>query len=134
MASKSLEIEDVVKNFKQHSRRWREIVESANPLQEKFPSLDVEGQPKNLGNFTKLCLVKALVPGKFITSVRELVVREQGEDFLNPPLFDIERSFADSSSAIPLIFVLPGADPLNALSTFAKRKKKDETLRSISLG
>jgi dynein heavy chain len=33
-----------------------------------------------------------------------------------------------------LIFVLPGADPLQALTAFAKRKKKLESLRSISLG
>ena len=134
MAAKSPTLEVAVKTFKQYSHRWREIVESANPLLEEFPALTQEGQPVPLGNFSKLCLVKALVPGKFITAVRQLVVREQGEDFLNPPLFDIERSFADSSSSTPLIFVLPGADPLDALSLFAKRKKKSETLRSISLG
>jgi len=41
----------------------------------------------------KLCLVKALAPGKFVPAVRELVVQEQGEQYLNPPLFDIERSY-----------------------------------------
>lgn len=66
--------------------------------------------------------------------MREYVVEEQGEKYLNPPLFDIERSYDDSTSATPLIFVLPGADPLQALTAFAKRKKKLESLRSISLG
>lgn len=59
---------------------------------------------------------------------------EQGEEYLSPPLFDIERSFEDSSPATPLIFVLPGADPLQALTLFAKSKKKSETLKTISLG
>jgi dynein heavy chain len=59
---------------------------------------------------------------------------EQGEVYLNPPLFDIERSFEDSTSATPLIFILPGADPLKALTAFAKRKGKLELLTTISLG
>tara|TARA_B110000285_G_scaffold103271_1_gene117521 strand:- start:241 stop:450 length:210 start_codon:yes stop_codon:yes gene_type:complete len=69
-----------------------------------------------LDNFVKLCFVKALAPGKFIPALREVVILEQGEEFLSPPLFDLERSYADSSPATPLIFVLPGADPLQALA------------------
>ena len=62
------------------------------------------------------------------------MLRESGEKYLSPPLFDIERSYEDSTSAAPLIFVLPGADPLQALAAFAARKKKLEGLRAISLG
>lgn len=96
--------------------------------------MSVEGETLALGSFTKLCLIKALVPGKFVQSVRQFVVEEQGEAFLNPPLFNIERSYQDSSPATPLIFILPGADPLQALISFAQKKKKYETLKTISLG
>lgn len=53
---------------------------------------------------------------------------------MNPPLFDLELSFNDSTFNTPLIFVLPGADPLQSLTAFATSKKKLETMKSISLG
>ena len=53
---------------------------------------------------------------------------------MNPPLFDLELSFNDSTFSTPLIFVLPGADPLQSLTAFAIAKKKLDTMRSISLG
>ena len=53
---------------------------------------------------------------------------------MTPPIFDIERSFEDSTPGTPLIFILPGTDPLQQLNSFAVQKKKYETMRSISLG
>jgi len=113
---------------------WRHIIESDCPLKEQFPAVEVNDQKITMSNFEKLTIIKALAPGKFVPAVRELVVQEQGERYLNPPLFDIECSFEDSSSTTPLIFVLPGADPLQALAAFAKRRKKLDSLRTISLG
>jgi dynein heavy chain, axonemal len=95
------------------------VVQSSNPYQEEYPRVSVDGETRALGGFAKLCLIKALAPGKFVQSVRQFVVEEQGEAFLNPPLFNIERSYQDSSPATPLIFILPGADPLQALISFA---------------
>jgi len=57
-----------------------------------------------------------------------------GEEFLNPPVFDIEQSYKDSSAITPLIFMLPGEDPMQSIMSFANMKKKGETMRTISLG
>jgi hypothetical protein len=59
---------------------------------------------------------------------------ELGDTYLAPSLFDIEKSFEDSTSITPLIFVLPGADPAAVLGSFARRKKRSEALKSVSLG
>jgi dynein heavy chain, axonemal len=41
-------------------------------------------------------------------------------------------SYDDSNSVLPLVFILPGTDPMNSLLTFAETKQK--YLKSISLG
>ena len=134
MATRSAPMAAVVDDFDKHVDQWRVVIDSKRPMSEEFPTIQLGDEERQLGNFTKLCLVKALIPGRFVPAVREYVVQERGERYLKPPLFDIERSYDDSTSATPLIFVLPGADPLQALTAFAKRKKKFESLRSISLG
>ena len=52
------------------------------------------------------------------------VHQEMGQEFLTPPIFDIEKSFEDSTPGTPLIFILPGTDPLQQLNSFAAHKKK----------
>lgn len=48
------------------------------------------------------------------------IVEEIGAQYVEAPPFDLESSFADSNCCIPLIFILtPGADPAQALLTFA---------------
>ena len=134
MASESPILDLLVRDFSNHEEAWKKISESERPLLEEFPLAETEGGAEKLGAFTKLCLVKVLAPGKFIPAVRDYVLQESGEEYLNPPLFDIECSYEDSTCFDPLIFVLPGADPLKALTAFAQRKKKLESLCTISLG
>ena len=82
----------------------------------------------------KLLILKAMRPDKLGQAVQQYVHQEMGQEFLTPPIFDIEKSFLDSNCGTPLIFILPGTDPLKQLEEFAKLKKKSETMKSISLG
>ena len=82
----------------------------------------------------KLLILKAIRPDKLGQAVQQYVHQEMGQEFLTPPIFDIEKSFSDSTPSTPLIFILPGTDPLQQLNSFALHKKKYETMRSISLG
>jgi len=60
----------------------------------------------------KLLILKAMRPDKLGQAVQQFVYQEMGKEFLTPPIFDIEKSFLDSSPGTPLIFILPGSDPL----------------------
>lgn len=89
--------------------KWRKIYESNSPHKEEFPQIK---ESVNYDLFQKICILKVLRPDKIIPAIKEYVISEMGDVFVTPPLFDLELSFNDSNFATPLIFVLPGADPL----------------------
>lgn len=124
----------IVQNFNIDHHMWQDIFESNNPLREAFPQYMDSAGLQDYSLFQKMCILKVLRPDKLIPAAKEYVVQEKGEQFVNPPPFDLELSFNDSTFFTPLIFVLPGADPLQSLTAFAHQKKKLDSMKSISLG
>lgn len=58
-------------------------------------------------------------------AVRDFIVEEIGEKYIDPPTFDLYLTYKDSSYFTPLIFILsPGADPLAGLFKFAEEMGK----------
>ena len=66
----------------------------------------------------------------------KFVKEKLGQKFVEPPPFDLAKSYADSNCCAPLIFILsPGADPTMALLKFAEDKNfGGAKFNSISLG
>ena len=71
-----------------------------------------------------------------IPAVQHYIIRDMGQQFVEPPTFDLPGSYADSSPITPLIFVLsPGADPMMALLKFGETKGIfDDRIKTVSLG
>ena len=64
-----------------------------------------------------------IVVFQMVPAVQNFIVNKMGQAYIEPPTFDLARSYMDSSHSTPLIFVLsPGADPMNVLMKFAVEK------------
>lgn len=97
-------------------QQWKEFYDSQNPEDEKFPH-----PYDDVTDFVSLILLKAIRPDKIVHAVRYFIIRHMGKEFVEPPSFDLQASFADSSPTIPLVFILsPGSDPMDNLLMFAK--------------
>jgi len=71
-----------------------------------------------------------------VPAITSFVTEKLGKNFVEPPPFDLAKSFMDSNCCAPLIFILsPGADPTMALLKFAADKGfSGARFNSISLG
>ena len=111
---------------------WKPVATAKEPQSAPLPG----GWDARLNPFQRLLVTRALRDEKTVFAVREFVRAQLGDPFTEPPPFDLEGAFSDSSAATPLIFVLsPGADPVDYLLKLAKEKgKSGPGLRMISLG
>ncbi|XP_017568229.2 dynein heavy chain 12, axonemal isoform X1 [Pygocentrus nattereri] len=87
-------------------------------------------------DFQKMIIYRCLRPDKIEPAISNYVTEKLGKKFVEPPPFDLSKSYIDSNSTIPLVFVLsPGADPMASLLKFANDKNMGGAkFKSISLG
>ncbi|XP_068019795.1 dynein axonemal heavy chain 12 isoform X1 [Melanerpes formicivorus] len=111
---------------------WKKMYDSKEP--ENFPL--PEELSNTLNEFQKMIILRCLRPDKIVPAVRTFVSTKLGKHFVEPPPFDLTKSYLDSNSTTPLIFVLsPGADPMSSLQKFANVKEMTgNKFQSISLG
>ncbi|XP_054071997.1 dynein axonemal heavy chain 12 isoform X1 [Rissa tridactyla] len=111
---------------------WQKVYDSKEPQSFPLP----EQFNNTLNELQKIIILRCLRPDKIIPTVTTFVTDKLGKKFVEPPPFDLTKSYLDSNSTIPLIFVLsPGADPMSSLLKFANdREMVGDKFQSISLG
>uniref|UniRef100_A0A8C3L981 Dynein axonemal heavy chain 12 n=1 Tax=Chrysolophus pictus TaxID=9089 RepID=A0A8C3L981_CHRPC len=123
-------------NITENIGEWQKIYDSKEPQSFPLP------EPLNnaLNELQKMIILRCLRPDKVksnaIMTITTFVTEKLGKKFVEPPPFDLTKSYSDSNSTIPLIFVLsPGADPMSSLLKFANDKEMiGSKFQSISLG
>ncbi|KAF4751899.1 Dynein heavy chain 1, axonemal, partial [Perkinsus olseni] len=87
-----------------------------------------------LSPLQKLCFLRTLRLDEVIPGVVSFVAKELGQRFVEPPTFDIAKSFADSTNMNPLIFILSsGSDPTSDVLAFAESMNMSKKMEAISL-
>jgi dynein heavy chain len=118
-------------SLKAHAGAWQAYYDLAEPQDGALP----DGWAARLQPFQRLLVLRCLRPGKSLPGMQVFVTAAMGKQFLEPPLFDIESTYAESNAAIPLVFILsPGSNPVQALLNFAEARGEMKRLSSISLG
>ncbi|XP_077462234.1 dynein axonemal heavy chain 12-like [Stigmatopora argus] len=118
--------------FLQGPELFKPIFESKEPSTVPLPS----PWDEKLNELQKMIIVRCLRPDKIVPAVNSYVIAKLGKNFVQPPPFDLSKSYLDSNATIPLVFVLsPGADPMASLMKFAGDKDMGgNNFQSISLG
>uniref|UniRef100_A0A663MBZ6 Dynein axonemal heavy chain 12 n=1 Tax=Athene cunicularia TaxID=194338 RepID=A0A663MBZ6_ATHCN len=114
-------------HISENTSEWQKIYDSKEPQ-----SLPLPKQLNNtLNELQKMIILRCLRPDKIGPAITTFVTDKLGKKFVEPPPFDLTKSYLDSNSTIPLIFVLsPGADPMSSKYT----QKEETKFQSISLG
>ena len=119
--------DDVVKN----ARDWRAIYDHPEPHSAILPG----SWHKKLNSFQKLGVLRAIRADKVPDGVMAYCIQQLGQQFVEPPPFDLLACYKDSNVLSPLVFVLSkGSDPTKAFSDFATKMKMDRKMRLLSLG
>ncbi|XP_061847983.1 dynein axonemal heavy chain 3 [Colius striatus] len=130
-ASSLTNLQGLMEHVRDNFSKWKLIYDSVRPHEEAFPD-----RWSTLVGLHRMVILRCLRPDKVIPAVQEFIVKNMGRTFIEPPTFDLGRSYSDSNCCTPLIFVLsPGADPMAGLLKFADDIGMGGTsIQTISLG
>lgn len=100
---------DIREGFISKGGDFRPIYDSKEPSNVPVP----EPWCEKLNELHKMVIVRCLRPDKIEPAVSKFVTSKLGKNYVQPPPFDLNKSYMDSNATIPLVFVLsPGADPM----------------------
>jgi dynein heavy chain len=117
--------------FARHAAKFKPLYDVVEADKEPLPG-DWEGK---LTPLQKLCWIRAFRLDNLKNAIINFIAEQIGQKFVEPPTFDIAKSFADSVNTTPLIFILsPGTDPVADVIVFAEKLSMHKRFESISLG
>jgi dynein heavy chain len=123
--------QNFAQNFKTHVDAWKNVFDAQSPLEVPWPA----GTKEAMTPLQRAMVVLAVRPDCAITGLQEVIAAKLGRDFLEPPSFNLEKSFNDSNSVTPLIFVLSsGADPMAEVMRLAQKIGMNDRQKQVSLG
>lgn len=117
--------------FIDNEKDFQKIFDSENSHEEPLPG----DWHTKLNSFQKMIVIKSIRPDKITLAVQNFIIEQIGKQFVEPPVFNLAKSFKDSAITTPLIFVLStGSDPVADFERFAADMNMTKKSEKISLG
>ncbi len=124
-------IEGFISGIQDQDQEWKVWFNSEKPEMVPLPG---EWEAK-LSFLQKLCILRALRLDRLLFAVSQFISFNIGQEFSNPPAFDLVKIFDKSSSTTPLIFILaPGVDPTDQIVNLAKSHSVNFTQVALGQG
>ena len=121
---------DLPDNMIQNIESWRQVYDAIDPASQTFP-----GAASSYSEFDKIAVLRCLRPDKVVPQVQKLVMNDMGPQYMDPPNFNLQDCYDDSTPVTPLIFVLsPGADPNQALIAYSDSLGVGREMLSLGQG
>ncbi|XP_008430693.1 dynein heavy chain 11, axonemal isoform X2 [Poecilia reticulata] len=121
------------KDVENSAKRWKKIVESSCPENEKLPLYW-----KNKSPLQKLIILRALRPDRLTYAVKKFVEESMGTKYAESTRLELEKLFEDSTPSTSMFFILsPGMDPLRDVEKLGLKlgfSIDRGTLHNVSLG
>lgn len=110
-ASKLPGLEGLFEDVRENMAGWKQVYSSSRPHEEHFP-----GKWHTLVGMERMAVLRCFRPDKLVPAVQQFIVVNIGQSYIEPPTFDLAKSYSDSNCCSPLIFILsPGSDPTAGL-------------------
>lgn len=117
--------------FIEFHKKFKKIYDATEAHKEKMPGEWEE----RLNRFQKMILIKCIRGDKITAAVQDFITEKIGRAFIDPPTFNLQNCYNDSSNISPLIFVLSaGSDPTADFLKFAEQMDFSNRIDSVSLG
>ncbi|XP_060776842.1 dynein axonemal heavy chain 3 [Neoarius graeffei] len=130
-ASNLPSLEGLFEDVRENTAEWKQVYDSSRPHEERFP-----GKWNTLVGMERMAVLRCFRPDKIVPAVQQFIVDNMGREYIEPPTFDLAKSYSDSNCCSPLIFILsPGSDPTAVLLKFAEDMNMGGSkTQSVSLG
>jgi dynein heavy chain len=117
--------------FIEFHKKFKKIFDATEAHLEKMPG---EWEEK-LTSFQKIIILKAIRLDKVTAAVTNFIIEKIGQEFVDPPTFNLGNCYKDSDNVSPLVFVLSaGSDPSAGFKKFAEEMDMVSKIESVSLG
>ncbi|CAF1548071.1 unnamed protein product [Rotaria magnacalcarata] len=108
-------------HIQEYHHDWKQWIECDEPENYLFPNLYNE----LLNDFERLMLLRCFCQNRIIFAINNYITKIMGEKYITPPTIYFDSIFEQSTSQIPIIFILsPGSDPTNDIQKLAERKNQ----------
>ncbi|RYH28883.1 hypothetical protein EON65_10520, partial [archaeon] len=122
---------ELLKDFKTRHSVWKDWYDLEAPETTPIPN-DFHNR---LSPLQRLGLMRCFRPDRVYNAVKLFVMEILGEKFVQPPVLDYARIFAQSSPAAPMVFILsPGADPQSDIQKFCDEMGMSNRFKFVALG